>query len=97
MEVSISSGEGSIRFRIKSRSIPTGREGGWKTCAWLRQNSMIVPTRTPDGQAVEHALQSRQKKDSSRTAGVNSSFPSATARARAARPRGLDLSRFVSA
>ena len=82
---------------MKSRSNPAGREGGWKLCSWLRQNSMIVPTRTPAGHAVVQALQSRQKKASSPTAGVNSSRPSATARASAARPRGLERSRLVRA
>jgi len=93
----MSPGEGSIFSRIKVRSIPAAGRNGWKTWDWLRQNSMIGPTFTPDGQAVEQARQSRQKKASSLTAFEKSSFPSATARARAARPRGLDRSRFVRA
>src|SRR5210317_1179520 len=58
---------------------------------------MTSPARTPEGQAVVQARQSRQKKASSLTASVNSSLFSATALARATRPRGLERSRPVRA
>ncbi len=78
----------------RRRAIPRSGKKDW---AWARQVSMTSPARTPEGQAVVQARQSRQKKASSCTAGVNSSLRSATARARATRPRGLERSRPVRA